>query len=152
MLTEPHILAAFLYQQLGEQMPEPVLDADGELDVAADNAALEAWSAQSDPFSADHSRLEQFILCTEQMLNNLTDNEYDESEPLAPQYMSIVYEAGKETFDHDKTQLRTYFAWLYLVVFQRPDGPRWGDFIDIYGVDNFVKLVRERFGVLINGS
>jgi len=55
-------------------------------------------------------------------------------------------------FDNDKSQLRTYFRWLYLVVLGAEDGPRWGEFITVYGVDNFVTLVERRFRNLLNDT
>ena len=44
MLTTTNTLAAYLYLHLGDQMPAPVLNEDGEIDVVADNAAIEAWA------------------------------------------------------------------------------------------------------------
>jgi len=134
MLTQPNILAAYLYLHLGEQMPE---DAPDE------------WFLEPDPFAVDMDRLERFILRIDQMLNELQELELDPEQDAAPQYMTLVYDAGKDVFDQDKSQLRTFFRWFYLVVYQREEGPRWGDFIEIYGVDNFDAHVRERFGELI---
>lgn len=138
MLTDHHTLAAYLYLHMGEQMPE---DAPDE------------WFLQADPVAElldmRSPRLQMFLDNTEALLEGLLALELDPNEPTAPQYMTLVYDAAKETFDQDKTQLRTYFAWLYLVLFQRDEGPRWGDFIDVYGVETFVELVRRRFGELI---
>ena len=134
MLTQPNILAAYLYMRLGEQMPE---DAPDE------------WFLEPDPFTVDLSRLRRFIVMTEVLLIDLEQLELDPAQPAGPQYMTLVYDAAKDVFDHDKTQLRTYFRWLYLVVFQREEGPRWGDFIDVYGVENFIALVRQRFEELV---
>jgi len=111
--------------------------------------APDEWFLQPDPFAIDINRVERFIECTEALLVQLQELVLNEAEPASPQYMTLVYDAAKETFDHDRTQLRTYFAWLYLVVFQRDEGPRWGDFIDVYGVDNFVSHVRSRFASLL---
>lgn len=153
MLTQPNILAAYLYVKLGEQMPEPVLDEDGELlDPELDNEIVTAWALGKDEYeSPDLERLRRFIVETENLLTRLVELQLDSEQPASPQYMSEVYEAAKATFDYDKTQLRTYFRWLYLVVFQREDGPRWGEFVDIYGVDEFCNLVRTRFASLIGG-
>lgn len=137
MLTTPNILRAYLYMHLAEQMPE---DAPDE------------WFLEPDPVAAlldMNGRILPFIAQTELLLIDLQELELDPDQPAAPQYMALVYEAAKVTFDYDKTQLRTYFRWLYLVVFQREDGPRWGDFIEVYGVENFVALVRQRFEELI---
>jgi len=134
MLTQPNVLASYLYLHMGETMPEDAADE---------------WFLETDPFTVDLSRLQRFIVMTEVLLTDLEQLELDPEQPAGPQYMTLVYDAAKDTFDHDKTQLRTYFRWLYLVVFQCEDGPRWGDFIDIYGVENFVALVRQRFEELI---
>jgi lysyl-tRNA synthetase class I len=75
--------------------------------------------------------------------------ELDPDEPVAPQYMTLFYDAAKDVFDHDKTQLRTYFAWLYFVIFQRKEGPRWGEFVQVYGAANFTAFVRQRFQELV---
>lgn len=149
MLTTPQLLATYLYLRQGEQMPEPIYDSEsGEIDIAADDAALTAWSSGIDTYEADLTRLERFIVNTAQLLQNLELLVIDAAEPVAPQYMTLFYDAAKETFDHDKTLLRTYFSWLYLVLFQRNEGPRWGEFVAVYGVDEFNEMVRRRFNEL----
>ena len=149
MMTDPRTLAAYLYLHRGEAMPAPVLDAEGELDVAADDAAITAWSQVRDPFTVDMARLSLFIVRTEGLLINLQQLELDPAQPVSPQYMAVFYDAAKSVFDNDAAQLRTYFSWLYLVLFQRDEGPRWGDFVEILGVDEFVSLTRARFAQLI---
>lgn len=151
MLTLPNILAAYLYVNLSDHMPEPVLDEDGNIfDLEADNELITEWALGANDYNApDHERLAQFIYETERLLDRLVDLELDSAEPASPQYMGEFYNAARATFDNDTTQLRTYFRWLYLVVFQREDGPRWGEFVDVYGVDEFCDLVRDRFASLI---
>jgi len=133
---------------MGEQMPEPVLDAEGAIDVAADNAALEAWSAGTDLFEIDMDRLARFVSVTGDLLIALEHVEIDPAEPSPPQYMTLFYDAAKVTFDQDKSQLRTYFMWLYYVLYGRPEGSRWGDMVDVMGVHDFVAMVRARFAAL----
>lgn len=151
MLTTTDILAAYLYIHLNEQMPHPVLDDNGLIDAEADNAAIEAWSLGRDTYQIPELYLRRFIVETELMLDALSDLELSSDEPASSQYMSLFYDAARTVFDNDRTQLREYFRWLYLVVFQREDGPRWGEFVDIYGVDEFCNLVRTRFASLIGG-
>lgn len=148
MLTTPNILAAFLYLQLGQNMPDAILDDEGEIDVELDNAALEAWSEGLNEFTVDTARLARFIDCTDKLLSELEALVLDDTVP-SPQYMTLFYDAAKDTFDHDKTQLRTYFLWLYLILFQVQDGPRWGEFVSIYGVDEFCTMARKRFAKLL---
>ena len=147
--TSPRTLAAYFYLRCGQNMPAPLLDEHGELDVAADDAALMAWSQARDTFSLDQDRLPAFIARTDVLLSDLERLELDPAQPASPQYMALFYDAAKAVFDNDATRLRTYFSWLYLVVFQRDEGPRWGDFVEIYGVEEFVSFVRERFEELI---
>lgn len=129
-------------------MPEPILRVNGEIDRDPDNAQLERWSQGTDSLSIDPVYVQRFITETEALLENLVTLEIDPAEPVGPQYMTLFYNAAKETFDHDKSLIRTYFAWLYLVVFQRNEGPRWGDFVEIYGVENFIAHVEQRFSEL----
>lgn len=130
MLAEPNVVAAYLYLHLGEQMPD---DADEE------------WFLSPDPVARNFGKVPQFISETEQLLNDLDENTCNTSEEI----MFFFYEAAKRTFDQDKTMIRTYFQWLYLIVLQRPDGPRWGDFVMVYGIEEFQNLVRYRFTDLI---
>lgn len=102
---------------------------------------FERWALSTDDFELDLDRLVRFledvrVLC----VRLLADPDSD--------YMTHFYDAAKETFDGDKTQIRTWFTWLYLVIFQRPNGPRWGEFVKFYGVENFVDLVENRFANL----
>jgi lysyl-tRNA synthetase class I len=149
MLTTPNILAAYLYRQMGEQMPAPILNADGEIDVEADNAVLSAWSADTDSFEVSRVRLQQFIAQTMLLLTDLEELVIDNAEPAPAQYMTLFYDAAKMTFDQDKSQLRTYFMWLYYVLYGRPEGSRWGDMVDVMGVEAFTAMVRERFANLV---
>jgi hypothetical protein len=149
MLTTPNILSAYLYLRTGDPIPEPVLDDTGEPNIEADNAAMLAWSECTNVVAVDTSRLALFIARTDTLLSDLQTLELEDG-PAAPQYMTLFYNAAKDTFDHDKTLLRTYFAWLYMVLFGRPEGPRWGEFVEVYGVESFVTLVQTRFSNLIH--
>ena len=149
MLTQVNILSAFLYLRNAESMPEPVLTGSGFFDRQADNAAIEEWSSRTSDFEVETDRIERFILRTDRLLDELMSLELDESEPPAPQYMSLFYEAAKDVFDHDRAMIRTYFLWLYLVMFQREDGPRWGEFVAVYGPAEFNRLARQRFSTLV---
>lgn len=120
--------------RMAEQMPE---DAEDE------------WFLQSestyDLLSTQFSRLERFIQRTEELVLELETLVLDPNEPASPQYMTLFYDAAKDTFDHDKTQLRTYFMWLYYVLYNQSSGSRWGEMVDIMGVAPFNDMVRDRF-------
>lgn len=149
MLTEPNVLSAYLYLLMEEQMPEPICLEDGTLDVEADNAQLEEWSHRVNSVRFDMRAITAFIFETQCLLFDLETLQLDPNEPAGPQYMTLFYDAAKRTFNNDKTQIRTYFLWLYYVIFQRPEGPRWGDFVEIYGVEEFAALTHRRFEELI---
>ena len=61
---------------------------------------------------------------------------------------SIVYEVGKA---HEFENLRDWFRALYEVLLGQSQGPRFGSFIELYGVDKTIKLIRDGLdGKLIN--
>lgn len=62
---------------------------------------------------------------------------------------SIVYAVGKE---HAFDPLRDWFKALYEVLLGAPDGPRFGAFAALYGVDETVALIEQALaGALIDG-
>lgn len=145
MSDHSHSVAAYLYMHLSESMPGPVTDRNGNIQIEADNELIQRWSEGHDQVNIDVDRVSRFVSETEQLLVDLENLQIDQDQPVAAQYMSLFYESAKRTFDYDKSEIRTYFKWLYLVVFQKTDGPRWGEFVEIYGVKNFVNLVEDRF-------
>ncbi len=50
-----------------------------------------------------------------------------------------VYEIGK---GHNYDNLRDWFGVLYEVLFGQKQGPRIGSFVALYGIDNFIALIR----------
>jgi len=146
MLTEVNRLQAFLYANLSEQIPDPILNEHGELDIEADNKMLEEWWFTSEDYSRiEESVLERFIERTEQLLNEVEAMPRGTS---SEDYMALFYDAAKDTFNQDKSMIRTYFNWLYLLVIREHSGPRWGDFVNAYGPSEFASLVRTRFALL----
>jgi len=142
MITTVNRLQAFLYINLGEQMPEPILDEEGDIDVQADNEMLERWFfAREDYARIEESILERFIIRTEQLLSDI---EAMPEGSASEDYMVHFYDAAKDTFNQDKSMIRTYFSWLYLLLLRERSGPRWGDFVIAYGQQNFVDMLRER--------
>ena len=53
---------------------------------------------------------------------------------------SIVYEVGKA---HEFENLRDWFRALYEVLLGQSQGPRFGSFVELYGVDATIKLIGE---------
>lgn len=140
--ARPNVVAAHLYRHLAEPMPEPILDRDGNVDVERDDEQIQRWSEGTDDVHIDIEDVESFIRETGELLRELNIGIED---PSSQEYMRACYDAAKRTFGEDKKAIRTYFRWLYLVVFEYENGPRWGEFIHIYGVDEFTRLVMRRF-------
>jgi lysyl-tRNA synthetase class 1 len=49
-----------------------------------------------------------------------------------------IYQIGK---DHNFENLRDWFKLIYQVLFGKEDGPRFGTFVEIYGIDKTIKLI-----------
>jgi len=140
--TKPNVVAAYLYRHLAEPMPEPILDRNGNVDVERDDEQIQRWSEGTDDLQIRIEEVESFIRETGELLRELN---ISIEEPSSQEYMRACYDAAKRTFGEDKKAIRAYFRWLYLVVFGYENGPRWGEFIHIYGVDEFTRLVLRRF-------
>ena len=53
---------------------------------------------------------------------------------------NLVYEAGKEN-GYAKEDLRQWFQAIYEVLLGSSQGPRFGSFIELYGIDNTRSLI-----------
>lgn len=77
--------------------------------------------------------------CTEllEVLSSQTfDNELDAQTPF--------YDVGKKYYGTDKKELLSFFARVYLILFERKFGPRFGVFVLLLGQDAFIKMFRDR--------
>lgn len=54
---------------------------------------------------------------------------------------AVVYQVGK---NHSYTELRSWFATLYEVLLGQTEGPRMGSFIELYGIQETIKLIDEK--------
>jgi lysyl-tRNA synthetase class I len=144
MLLQPNKLRAYMYMRSSNQMPEPVLDNDNNIDVDADNAQLLEWSQTpvAEPVTLEQAT--KFCNSLQGLLQTLSSLEIDSNESTSPQYMVPFYDAAKAAFDNDRTMIRVYFRMLYVLVLHTENGPRWGEFVDIYGRDQFIALVNQR--------
>lgn len=62
-------------------------------------------------------------------------------EAKAEDIQAVVYQVGK---NHSFTELRAWFATLYEVLLGQKEGPRMGSFIELYGVQETIKLIDEK--------
>ncbi len=60
----------------------------------------------------------------------------------AEEYMTAVFSAGKEN-GYEKDELRQWFQALYQVLLGQDQGPRFGSFIALYGVDKTGSLIKD---------
>ncbi|MFP4314414.1 MAG: lysine--tRNA ligase [Alphaproteobacteria bacterium] len=60
----------------------------------------------------------------------------------AEEYMTEVFSAGKEN-GYEKDELRDWFKAIYEVLLGQSQGPRFGSFIQLYGVDETVQLIND---------
>ncbi len=60
----------------------------------------------------------------------------------ADEYMTEVFSAGKEN-GYEKEELRTWFQAIYEVCLGQSQGPRFGSFIQLYGVKDTAILIRD---------
>lgn len=57
---------------------------------------------------------------------------------------TVFYDVGKHHYGTEKSELFYFFKLLYMVYFRQNAGPRWGHFINIYGVDEFIVVLETR--------
>ncbi len=60
----------------------------------------------------------------------------------AEEYMTEVFSAGKEN-GYDKSELREWFQAIYQVLLGQDQGPRFGSFIELYGVNETIALIND---------
>lgn len=122
----PSPLAAYLYFKTAEMPPEDVTDE---------------WFLSPEPAPLTSEKVGIF---TEQVNGLISDIEAldDPSDEEAVQF--IFYERAKAAFGEEKSSIREFFKMLYLVVLEKPDGPRWGQFVALTGRDEFLSRLRKR--------
>ena len=70
----------------------------------------------------------------------------------AAELQNIVFEAGKSN-GYTKENLREWFKAIYEVLLGSSQGPRFGSFIELYGIDNTRALIAKALaGELVSGT
>ena len=62
----------------------------------------------------------------------------EDTEPNAEEIQTFVYEIGKQ---HEFDPLRGWFGALYETLLGQTHGPRFGSFVEIYGLEETVTLI-----------
>jgi len=89
------------------------------------------------------SYLEQGVRLSESIseLQTLLSVVDEDAEPVDVQ--TVFYDVGKKYYGTEKEVLREWFRHMYLVMFQKNDGARWGKFVDIVGMDTFLEMLEK---------
>ena len=58
----------------------------------------------------------------------------------------VVYEVGKR---HPFPELKAWFACLYQVLLGQQEGPRFGGFVALYGIEETIRLIRQRLAAAV---
>lgn len=112
---------AFFYLHDAEPMPENAPDE---------------WFLRPDPTSGLPERVDAFVRQVDVLLNELSTLNTEE------EFQFAFYENAKVAFGEDRGAIREFFRMLYLVIFQRDNGPRWGQFVVAVGRDEFIEMLR----------
>ena len=75
-------------------------------------------------------------------LNLATKIEKIKENALPEEIQTIVYSVGKE--NGYENNLRDWFKLIYQVLFGDTDGPRMGFFINFFGVQETIKLIKDK--------
>ena len=78
------------------------------------------------------------ILIFEDMIERIANMSKDMT---AEDIQTEIYQIGK---DYNFENLREWFTLIYQVLFGKNEGPRFGSFVAIYGLDESIKLIKDR--------
>jgi lysyl-tRNA synthetase class I len=120
-------LVAQLYLQEGERMPENAPDE-----------WFEPRTENSDRFRAPVITFLHGMSRLVDVLRTLDAGTPEED----IQYH--FYEVAKASFGEDRRAIREFFRLGYLFIMWSYSGPRWGQFVAIQGISEFIALVEDR--------
>lgn len=95
----------------------------------------------SNPVVRTELEIQTFISGVERLLNEIKNLTQKDEERI----QSLFYDVAKTTFGETKEQIREFFKLMYLILFSKDNGPRWGQFVLMFGVDEFVDYANKRF-------
>lgn len=115
-------LHAFFYLRDAEQMPA---DAPDE------------WFLMTQDDAGLTDRVNTFETHARALITDISALDGEEA------FQYAFYERAKAAFGTDGKAIREFFRMLYLVVFGQESGPRWGQFVALFGREAFlVRLQR----------
>ena len=119
--TSVSALRAFFFLLESEPMPA---DAD------------DAWFLKPSPGIRSTAEIETFVDSAHALVRDVATAPMDEEV-----IQALFYTHAKRAFGDDPKDIRRFFSMLYLLVFGRNHGPRWGQFVLIAGAEVFCARV-----------
>lgn len=92
-----------------------------------------AWQISPEPFVFP---INEFVAAVEYLITELTILPDDATDAML---MVPFYDAAKKWFGD--AEIRTFFKYLYFLVFDNESGPRWSQVINVFGKQQFVNLL-----------
>lgn len=117
-------LRAYFYLLEAEQMPEDAPD--------------EWFLPQPSSETRTPEQIDSFVLQTQGLMKDLQHLNTEE------EYQIAFYNRAKMAFGEDRASIKIFFQMLYLLLFQRNHGPRWGQFVQMIGRERFIQTLQER--------
>ena len=101
-----------------------------------------AWQMSPEVFPYDRDEVARFLNSFDWLLRQI--EEMNEDELTDDAIMVPFYDAAKMAYGEEKTSIRKFFRYMYILLFHAESGPRWSQFIRATGTDYFLKLVRDK--------
>lgn len=87
-----------------------------------------------------HNEASNFIIASKDLIERIRNLESTEGVDI----QTVFYDIGKQYFGEEKTDLFRFFEMLYMTIWERKVGPRFGVFAELYGKNEFADLIDER--------
>lgn len=102
----------------------------------------ERWQLSPDPTVINTTEISLFVQGLRWLIDQLNANFTDASSD--EEIQAVFYEAAKRSFGEEKSSIRNFFRYLYLVLFGTESGPRWSQFVRAMSMQRFLQVLEER--------
>lgn len=138
-----NVIRGRLFLFLGESRPIPFRDQFfSDEDLAAADAEYIEWQASPETQPLDQPDVDRFLDGFYWLVDQLRS--MDETALSDDELMVPFYDAAKFAFGDDKSSIRKFFRYMYIILFSSESGPRWSQFVRATGIEYFLKVVEER--------
>lgn len=132
-----------LYLFLGEVRPIPYReDFETDEDYEAAGEEWVAWQMTPETQPLDVADVDRFLVGFSWLIEQV--RQMNEDELTDDEIMVPFYDAAKMVYGEERTAIRNFFRYMYILLFRSESGPRWSHFIRAVGSDYFLRLVEER--------